>query len=151
MNYLWVIMEENKVEADEKDKLGRLKYLEGEKGKQEKRKSVYVQQLEEIQESLGSNKKEIEYNENWIRFHGDSIEKHKKKIQETFDLNEKINQEKKLEFHKKQIEEHHKKYIDYHRKEIEFIKKEIQIFEDGIKKCEEQLEFINRKLEENKI
>ena len=45
MNYLWVIMEENNVKPDEKDKSGRLRYLEGEKGKQEKRKSVYVQQL----------------------------------------------------------------------------------------------------------
>jgi len=150
MNYL-VNMEENKVKADEKDKLGRLKYLEEEKAKQGKRKSVYVQQLEEIQKLLGSNKKEIEYNEGWIRFHGDSIENHKKTIQETFDLNEKIDQEKKLEFHKKQIEEHHNKSIEYHRKEIEFIKREIQIFEDGIKKCEEQLEFLNRKIEENKI
>ena len=87
-------MEVNKVEADEKDKLGRLRYLEGEKGKQEKRKSVYVQQLEEIQESLEANKKEIEYNEGWIRFHEDSIDGHKKEIQETFDLDEKIDQEK---------------------------------------------------------
>jgi len=144
-------MEENKVKADEKDKSGRLKYLDEEKAKQEKRKSVYVQQLEEIRTLLEANEKEIQYNEGWIRFHENSIEGHKKKIRETYDFDEKVDQEKKLEFHKKEIGEHHKEYIEYHKKEVEFIKKEIQIFEDGIKKCEEQLEFVNGKLEENKI
>ena len=128
---------------------GRLKYFEEEKAKQEKRKSLYLQQLEEIRDLLESNEKEIVYNEGWITFHEDSIGKHKEKIRETLNLDEKEDQEKKLHFHNEQIETHHKKYIEFHKKEIEFIKKEIQLFEQGIKKCEDQLEFLNKKTDEN--
>ena len=128
---------------------GREKYFSEEKQKQKRRKSVYVQQLEEIRKLLEDNEKEIEYNEGWIKFHENSLKEHQKVIGETFDLDEKIDQEKKLKFHKEQIENHHKKYIEYHKKEVESIKKEIQIFEGGIKRCEEQLEFINRKIKEN--
>lgn len=139
------------VKPDKTDKSERLNYLRGEKAKQEKRKDFYSQQLSEIQEMLEANKKEIRYNEGWSKFHEEAIKGHQKVINETFDLNEKEDQEKKLEFHKIQIKEHHKKNVEYHQKEIKSIKKEIELFEEGIKRCEEQLGFLGKKIEENII
>ncbi|MFA4953109.1 MAG: hypothetical protein WC584_02725 [Candidatus Pacearchaeota archaeon] len=85
---------ENKIKSDEKDKSGRLKYLQEEKEKQGKRKNNYLQQLEEIRKLLEANEIEIEYNDSWIKFHENSIENHKKKIQETLDFDEKKNRKK---------------------------------------------------------
>ena len=67
---------------DNKDKSERLNYFHEEKQKQDKRKSLYVQQLEEIRNLLEANEKEIKYNEDWIGFHETSIEGHKKQIQQ---------------------------------------------------------------------
>jgi len=139
------------VKPDTTDKSERVKYLEGERVKQEKRKGFYFQQLKEIKEFLDANEKEIRYNEGWINFHEESIKGHQKEIEETFDLDKKRDQDKKLEFHKIQIEEHHKKNVKYHQKEIDSIKKEIELFGEGIKRCEEQLEFLSKKIEENRI
>lgn len=137
------------VKPDKKDKSERLNYLRGEKSKQEKRRSFYFEQLQEIKKLLDENEKEIVYNEGWINFHENSIQEHRKVINGTFDFNEKVDQEEKLKFHVKQIEEHHIKNINYHKKEIEAIKKEIELFEEGIKRCEEQLEFLHKKIKEN--
>lgn len=138
------------IKPDKFDKSERLRYLEGERTKQEKRRGFYVQQLKEIKDLLEANEKEIKYNEGWINFHEKSIKEHQKVIDEIPDLDKKKEQEEKLEFHKKQIEEHHKKNVEYHKKEIEAIKKEIELFEIGVKRCERQLDFLGKKIEENR-
>lgn len=108
---------------DKRDKSDRLKYLNGEKDKQEKRKSVYLQQLEEIRKLLEENEKEINYNEGWIKFHENSIVEHKKEVERIVDFEVKKDQEKKLKFHQEQIENHHNKNIGYHKKEVKQLKK----------------------------
>ncbi|OGJ16907.1 hypothetical protein A3K73_00525 [Candidatus Pacearchaeota archaeon RBG_13_36_9] len=137
---------------DDKDKSERLRYLNEQKQIQNQKRRFYLDRIEKLKKSLlGYHKKGIEYNRGWIAFHEKSIERHKKEIQEVITLNEKQEQEEKLKFHIEQIESHHKKYIEYHEKEIGFLEKEVQLFERGIKSCEEQLIFLNKKIEENKI
>ena len=136
---------------DKKDKSERSKYLNQEKENQEKRRDFYNTQLKELKDLIKSNQKEIQYNEGWINFHKNSVANHKKKIEQTADLNEKIDQEKKTKFHIEQIENHHKETIGFHEVEVKFIKKQIRLFEEGIKKSEKQLIFLNRKIEENKV
>lgn len=140
---------EKEIKPDKKDKSERLNYLKKEKLKQEKRRNFYSEQLREIKEMLESNEKEIRYNEGWIKFHENSIKGHQKVIDETFDLDEKIDQQGKLKFHVEQINEHHNKSVNYHKKEVEALNKEIELFGEGIKRCEEQLEFLNKKIIEN--
>jgi hypothetical protein len=134
---------------DKKDKSDRLKYFKTETNHQIKRKYFYLHQLFEIKELLERNEKEILYNKGWIDFHENSIKRHQEEIGKVLDLNEKINQEGKLNFHKEQIKGHHEKNIEYHNKEIEALQKEIQLFEEGIKRCEEQIEFLNEKIKQN--
>lgn len=133
---------------DDKDKTERLEYLSGEKRKQEERKRFYLQEIGKLKKFLLENGKEIKYNEGWMAFHEKSIENHGKRLLEMANPDERRDQEAKIKFHIGQIENHHKSYMNYHKKEIEFLKKEIQIFEDGIKKCEEQLVFLNKKIKE---
>ena len=128
---------------------GRIQYFKEEIEKQIKRKKSYLAQLGIIRKLLETNEKEINYNEGWIDFHENAIQGHKKEIESTFDLDKKIDQEKKLKFHETQIQDHHKKYIEYHNKEKESIKKEIEIFGQGIKRCEVQLEFLENKQKEH--
>lgn len=134
---------------DKIDKSDRVKYFYTQKEKQEKRKHLYSHQLLEIKELLEQNEEKIDYNEGWCKFHSNAIEGHKKKIQETFSLDEKKDQEEKLSFHKGEIENHHKKVVEYHKKEVEALKKEIKLFEEGIKRCEEQIAFLENRIKEN--
>ncbi len=124
---------------------GRKQYFNEEFKKQSIRKNDYLKYLKKLRKLLNENEEEIKYNEGWIKFHQKSLEEHKKVIEETFDLDKKIDQEGKLKFHKDQIENHHLAYIGYHKKEILAIKEEIKLFEQGIKRCEEQVEFLNEK------
>ncbi len=136
---------------DRKDKSDRIRYFHIQKEKQEKRKYLYLHQLLEIKELLEQNEEKIVYNEGWCKFHSEAVEGHKKAMQETFSLDEKKDQEEKLNFHREQIENHHKKVIGYHKKEVESLKKEITLFEEGIKRCEEQIEFLEGRIRENSI
>ena len=134
---------------DKKDKSERLRYLNEEKEKQEKRRAFYIDQINNLKDWIKSNQKEIKYNEGWINFHKNSEEKHKEKIKQTAILDEKIEQENKLDFHIKEIKNHHEEYINFHKREIDFINEEIKFFEKGIDKCQKQLDFLNEKIEEN--
>lgn len=134
---------------DKRDMSERLRYLTREKKEKEDRREFYSQQLLKIKDMVENNKKEINYNIGWIKFHESAIENHKKQIQEAITLEDKKNQEQKLNFHIQQIENHHKRNVDYHSKEIEFLEKEFNLFEQGINKCEEQLTFLNNKIKEN--
>jgi len=131
------------------DKVERLKYLNEEKGIQESKKEFYLKEIEKLKKILEKNKEEVKYNEGWINFHNGSAGKHKKNIQGTIRFEEKEDQLKKLKFHINQIENHHKEYIKYHDKEISFLIKELQLFEEGIIRCNEQIGFLNKKMEEN--
>ena len=122
-----------------------MKYLNEEKQRQDERKRFYLHEIERLKKLLIENEKEIKYNESWIAFHEKSVEKHKKRLMEMTNPDEKRDQEAKLKFHIGQIENHHKSYINYHKKEIEFLKREVWIFEDGLKKCEEQIVFLDKK------
>jgi len=136
---------------DKKDMSERLKYLQGQKNLQDKRRYLYLHQLFEVKELLEKNEKEIVYNDGWVKFHENAIEGHKKQIQETLNFEEKKDQEGKLGFHVKEIRNHHEQNLDYHKKEIDALKKEIQLFEGGVKRCEEQIEFLEKKIEGNTI
>ncbi len=131
---------------DIKDQAERLKYLNEERKKQEERRKFYVQEIENLKKLILENEKEIKYNESWVAFHEKSIENHKKRLREITGIDEKHDQEAKLKFHVGQIENHHKSYISYHKKEVEFLKREIQMFEDGLRKCKEQIIFLDEKL-----
>ncbi len=136
---------------DKKDMSYRVNYLRSQKQQQKERSNFYVGEILRIKELLEINEKEIIYNDGWIKFHEVGIEGHKKQIQEAFSLDEKKDQEQKLQFHIKQIEDHHKKTIEYHKKELNALRKEIQLFEEGIKRCEEQINYLNEKIKENTI
>jgi len=131
---------------DNKDFSERLKYLNEEKQRQDERKKFYLHEIGRLKKLLIENEKEIKYNESWIVFHEKSIEKHRKMLLETTNPDEKRDQEAKLKFHTEQIENHHKSYINYHKKEIEFLKREVLIFEDGLRKCKEQIVFLDEKI-----
>ena len=135
---------------DKKDRSKRLEYLTKEKEKQEERKDFYIQQIDELRSVLNSNEQAIKYNKGWILFHEKAIEEHTRKINTASNLVEKSDQEKKLQFHKEQIKEHHKKNIKYHNKERQAIQKEIDLFESGMNRCEEQIRFLNEKIDENR-
>ena len=129
-----------------KDVAERLKYLNEEKQKQDERKRFYLREIGKLKKLLFENEKEIKYNEDWIAFHEKSAEKHRKRLSGMANPDEKREQEAKLKFHIEQIENHHKSYINYHKKEVEFLKREVRIFEDGLKKCEEQIVFLDEKI-----
>lgn len=136
---------------DKKDMSERLKYLQGQKNLQDKRKYLYLHQLFEVKELLEKNEKELTYNIGWVKFHETAIEGHKEEIQKVLDLEIRKDQEQKLQFHIKEIKNHHEQNVDYHQKEIDALKKEIELFEQGIKRCEEQVEFLERKIKENTV
>lgn len=131
---------------NDKDVAERLKYLNEEKQRQGERKEFCLREIEKLKRLLIENEKEIKYNEDWVAFHEKSGEKHKKRLPEMSNPDEKREQEAKLKFHIWQIENHHKSYINYHKKEIEFLKREILMFEDGLKRCEEQIAFLDEKI-----
>ncbi|MFH1521599.1 MAG: hypothetical protein ABIF18_01440 [archaeon] len=134
---------------DKKDMSERQRYFEELHKQQHKRKDFYAQQLLEIKHLLEMNEKEIRYNEGWVNFHEKSIEGHRQQIKEIPHIDEKKEQEQKLQFHVEQIEKHHKKNIEYHNKEIDALKKEVQLFEEGINRCKSQIQFLSEKISEN--
>lgn len=134
---------------DKKDMSERLKYFRNQKDLQNKRKYFYLYQLLEIEELIEKNKKEIIYNEGWVKFHEKSIADHKKIIDDTFDFDKKKDQEFKLQFHMNEINNHQKKNIDYHNKEINDLNNELQLFKVGIKRCDGQIKFIEERIKHN--
>lgn len=134
---------------DKKDMSNRLKYFKNQDKQQHNRKDFYVQQILEIKQLLEMNEKEIRYNNGWINFHKNSIEEHKRQIKKIIHLDKKVDQEQKLQFHREQIENHHKRNIKYHNEEMGALKKEQQLFKEGIKRCEDQIELLQKRMKEN--
>jgi|GEM_PF-797572 len=131
---------------NDKDKLYRIKYLQGEKEKQECRKDFYLKQIRKLNTTLQVSEKEILENKGWIKFHKNCIMKHKKEISTSLDNNYKKNQEEKLKFHMDQVNKHHEKNIEYHNREIAAAIEEMKLFQKGAIRCEKQLLTITNRL-----
>ena len=131
---------------NKKNNMDRLCSLNNKKSAQMKRKRFYIEQIAYIKKLINQNRKELDFNNGWIKFHKNSIKKHKQEIRQTCDLNYKNDQEEKIIFHKNQIDNHHNKNIMYHDKEIVELFKELELFQNGIKRCQSNIEFLNNKI-----
>jgi len=126
-----------------KDKTERLNYFTKELDKQRSGLASHKKQIELLENSRVFNEEGIKYNQGWVTFHLEAIEKHKEQIK----LEVGKDQESKLAFHKEQIEGHHQENISYHQKEICTIEKWIQMHRDAIPSCDEQIKFLREKID----
>tara|TARA_Y100000310_G_scaffold246405_1_gene251707 strand:- start:575 stop:955 length:381 start_codon:yes stop_codon:yes gene_type:complete len=120
----------------------RLSYLTKELEKQKAKLDSHKEQIGLLKDSRVFNEKGIKYNQGWVTFHLEAIEKHKEQIKA--DVGD--DQVSKLNFHIEQIENHHKENISYHKKEICTIDKWIKMHRDSIPSCDEQIKFLQRKI-----
>lgn len=130
----------------DKDKSERLKYLKDELRKQKEKLCLHNECIKNLLASLDFNNKEIKYNQGWIKFHKDSILKHKKQIKEAENNSEKLDQIGKLSFHNEQIKNHHNLCISYHKKEISYALKWIELNKKALLECESQIKFLEDKI-----
>ena len=131
------------------DKTKRLGYLKEELRKQLQELDIHNEHTAKLKESINFQQQEIRYNKGWREFHENSIENHKKQIQQTLNLDEKKDQEIKLAFHVRQIQEHHNKYLEYHKRQIEYSGDWLCLHKKGIIECNKQIEFLKQKIQEN--